>query len=58
MRARLARLRCLRHLALRNLRARDKTLRPLFSLSSLERCNIAGGVEEDVTQLRRANPKL
>ena len=55
----LARLSCLRYLALPNLKAKDKTLSPLFSLSSLERFHAAQWwSEEEVSQLRRANPKL
>jgi hypothetical protein len=55
----LAKLRSLRYLALANLKARDKTLRPLFSLSSLERFHAAQWwSHEEVSQLRSANPKL
>jgi hypothetical protein len=55
----LARLDCLRHLSLPNLKARDKTLRPLFSLSSLEQFNAAlWWSEKELNQLRHANPKL
>jgi len=55
----LAQLRSLRFLALPNLKARDKTLRPLFSLSSLERFHAAQWwSEEEMRQLRNANPKL
>ena len=55
----LAQLRFLRFLALPNLKARDKTLRPLFSLSSLERFHAAQWwSEEELRQLRVANPKL
>src|ERR1035437_1163840 len=52
-------LRCLRHLALANLKAKDKTLSPLSSLSSLERFHAAlWWSEEEVSQLRSTNPKL
>jgi hypothetical protein len=55
----LAKLRSLRYLSLVNLKARDKTLRPLFSLSSLEGFHAAQWwSEEEVSQLRSANPKL
>jgi hypothetical protein len=55
----LARLSCLRYLALPNLKAKDKTLSPLFSLSSLEQFHAAQWwSEEEVSQLRKANPKL
>ena len=55
----LARLQGLRFLALPNLKAKDKTLSPLFSLSSLERFHAAQWWnEEEVRRLRSANPKL
>jgi hypothetical protein len=55
----LAQLQGLRYLSLPNLKAKDKTLSPLFSLSSLEQFHAAKWwKEEDVRQLRSANPKL
>lgn len=52
----LACLRHLRYLALANLKARDKTLKPLLSLSSLERFHAAQWwSEEELSQLRSAN---
>jgi hypothetical protein len=55
----LAQLQELRHLSLANLRAKDKTLSPLFSLSSLEHFHAAQWwTKEEVSQLCRANPKL
>jgi hypothetical protein len=55
----LARLNCLRYLAIPNLKARDKTLCPLFSLSSLEHFHAARWwSDEEMRKLRKANPKL
>jgi hypothetical protein len=55
----LAGLHELRYLAMPNLKAKDKTLSPLFSLSSLEQFRAAlWWREEELIQLRRANPKL
>ena len=55
----LACLRHLRYLALANLKARGKTLKPLFSLSSLERFHAAQWwSEEELSQVRSANAKL
>ena len=55
----LARLTNLRHLSLPNLKSRDKTLTPLCALSSLEHLHVAGWWSEaELTQVRRANPKL
>ena len=55
----LARLQRLRHLSIPNLKAKDKTLSPLFSLSSLEKLHSAlWWSEEEMRLLRKANPKL
>jgi hypothetical protein len=55
----LAQLRSLRFLALTNLRARDKTLKPLLSLSSLEEFRVAQWWSEaELGQMRIANPRL
>lgn len=55
----LARLRALRYLALPNLKTRDKTLSPLFSLTSLEQFRAAQWWSaEEMRQLRSANHKL
>lgn len=55
----LAQLRSLRHLSIANLRAKDKTLRPLFSLSSLELfCAANWWSDDELEELRRRNPKV
>ncbi len=55
----LARLQKLRHLALPNLKSRDKTLAPICSLSSLEHFHAAAWWSEaELTKVRAANPKL
>lgn len=55
----IAKLRGLRHLSLINLRAKDKTLKTLLPLASLERFVAAmWWTEEEVRQLYDANPKL
>lgn len=49
----------LRYLSITNLRAKDKTLRPLFSLSSLEHFRAAlWWSESELRHLYEANPKL
>jgi hypothetical protein len=55
----LGQLRELRHLSIENLKAKDRTLKPLFSLSTLEQFHAARWWSEaELAQLRKANPKL
>ncbi|HVU09141.1 MAG TPA: hypothetical protein VHG89_11425 [Verrucomicrobiae bacterium] len=55
----LANLKSLRYLSLPNLKAKDKTLSHLFTLSSLEQFNAAIWWDKnEIKQLRMRNPKL